>query len=325
MRVVIVHQELAPDARADERDVEDQVAAVSEALAALGHEVRVVALPDDLSPRALLAARPDVVFNLVESVRGEGRLAHLAPELFDRLGLRYTGNGAAATLLTNSKVAVKRALREADLPTPSWFELEELSCAAVAPGRYILKSVWEHGSLGIEADAVQDVRGPADLRVALEARLPRLGGEGFAERYVHGREFNVALLARAGGVEVLPLAEIRFGFADGPHIVGYRAKWACGSDEEVATPRTFEHAAADAPLRERLRALARATWERCGLSGYARVDFRVDATGQPWIIDINTNPCLTAGAGFQAAVERAGLDMPSAVERIVAAACADPR
>ena len=59
------------------------------------------------------------------------------------------------------------------------------------------------------------------------------------------------------------------------------------------------------------------TWHAFGLRGYARVDFRVDDRGHPWIIDINTNPCLTAGAGYAAAIEQADLSFAQAIEQIL--------
>ena len=63
-----------------------------------------------------------------------------------------------------------------------------------------------------------------------------------------------------------------------------------------------------------------ATWHAFELRGYARVDFRVDQRGDPWIIDVNTNPCLTPGAGYAAAVQESGLSFAQAIEQIVATA-----
>jgi D-alanine-D-alanine ligase len=63
--------------------------------------------------------------------------------------------------------------------------------------------------------------------------------------------------------------------------------------------------------------LARECWHGFGLRGYARVDFRVDQEGNPWILEINANPCLSPDAGFAAALERAGISFPQAVERLL--------
>jgi ribosomal protein S18 acetylase RimI-like enzyme len=192
-------------------------------------------------------------------------------------------------------------------------------------GRFLIKSVHEHGSLGIEGDSVVDVTSTDELDAAIRVRAPHMGGEAFAEQYVHGREFNVALLADEHGPRCLPIPEILFEYAaddDTPRIVGYRAKWAEGSAEFVGTPRQFEFGDHDAPLLRELERQALATWHAFGCDGYVRVDFRVDAQGRVYVIDVNTNPCLSPDAGYAAALARAGIPYDVAIERIVFAAFA---
>jgi D-alanine-D-alanine ligase len=140
-----------------------------------------------------------------------------------------------------------------------------------------------------------------------------------AEPYLHGREFNVGLLAAPAGVEVLPVAEIVFeGYPAGkPRIVGFRAKWEPDSFEYRHTVRRFDFPRADAALLERLRLLSLAAWNALGVAGYARVDFRVGADGQPRILEVNANPCLTPDAGFAAAAERSGRSLAEAVVEIL--------
>jgi D-alanine-D-alanine ligase len=277
----------------------------------------------------VLDARPTIVFNLVESVHGEGRLAHRAPELLEALALPFTGAGARAMRASSSKLASKELLRAADLPTPAWLAFDELQAghSLREPGRWIVKSVWEHGSLGLEADAVVNAAAPEELAAAIEARRSGLGGEAFAERYVHGRELNVSILAGREGPECLPIPEILFeGLAsDEARIVGYRAKWAPDSPECRGTPRRFGEETEDDLLHAKLRELALATWRAFGLEGWARVDFRVGADGQPQVIDVNANPCLSPDAGFSASVEKAGIGYPDALTRIVAAGMARGR
>jgi D-alanine-D-alanine ligase len=140
------------------------------------------------------------------------------------------------------------------------------------------------------------------------------------ESYVEGREFNLALLEGPGRrPQVLPPAEIQFkSFPDGtPRIVGYAAKWEDDSEEFARTPRRFDFPEGDRELLDSLRQLALRCWSLFGLRGYARVDFRVDAQGLPWVLEVNTNPCLSPNAGFLAAAERAGLSPTEVIRRIV--------
>ncbi|MCB1814375.1 MAG: hypothetical protein KDK04_22030, partial [Candidatus Competibacteraceae bacterium] len=137
-----------------------------------------------------------------------------------------------------------------------------------------------------------------------------------------GREFNLALLEGPQGMTLLPPAEIVFhDYPPGkPRIVGYAAKWDEHSFEFQNTPRRFDFAAADQPLLRQLNELAQRCSALFGLRGYARVDFRVDAHNQPWVLEINTNPCLSPDAGFAAALAQAGLSLRAAVAHIVTAA-----
>ena len=188
----------------------------------------------------------------------------------------------------------------------------------VAGGRWIVKSVWEDASVGLEDDAVVEASGPVLLKILAE-RAPRLGGEAFAEAYVDGREFNVSLLEGGTGVQVLPLAEMLFvGYAASkPRIVGYSAKWREDSYEYHHTPRRFGCERDEPALATRLSDLARQCWKLFDLKGYARVDFRVDEQGRPWVLEINANPCLSPDAGFMAAAREAGFSAADVLARIV--------
>ena len=123
---------------------------------------------------------------------------------------------------------------------------------------------------------------------------------------------------------MLPIAEIEFdGYApDKPRIVGYAAKWQPDAVEYHATRRVFPEL--PAALAGRIRDLAAECWTIFGLSGYARVDIRLDAAGTPWILEINANPCLTRDAGFFAAAEAAGIDHGTMIGLIVSAAGSRP-
>src|SRR5436305_11049393 len=106
MRVLLVHNAVSPDASADDRDVLVQRDAIQAALSARGHECSALACTLDVEAarRRLMGLRPDVVFNLVESLGGMDRLAALFPSLLEALGIPYTANTAAALWLTNNKL-----------------------------------------------------------------------------------------------------------------------------------------------------------------------------------------------------------------------------
>jgi D-alanine-D-alanine ligase len=103
-------------------------------------------------------------------------------------------------------------------------------------------------------------------------------------------------------------------------VVGWRAKWEESSAEYESTVRRHAFPASDSGLLEELSRVALACWSCFDLSGYARVDARVDPAGRPFVLEVNANPCLTPDAGFCAAAARAGLSLRDILARIVARA-----
>ncbi len=321
MKIAVIHGEVAADAGRDEQDVLTQVDFVSRGLAAMGHEP--VAMPVSLNlaeaARKIAALHPAMGFNLVETISGRGSLIHIVPALLDTLQLPYTGAGTEAMMLTSNKVLAKQWLAAAGLPTPPWFTSGETADNVRIEGPWLIKSVWEHASIGLDEDSVLPEAGREKLLAEMAKRRASLGGACLAEAFIDGREFNLSLLADVGGPEVLPPAEIRFdAYPPGKvRVVGYRSKWEEGSFEFNHTPRSFEFPDRDAPLIGQLKELALRCWRLFDLRGYARVDFRVDREGRPWILEVNTNPCLSPDAGFSAATLQAGLTFPEVLKRII--------
>jgi len=303
--------------RPDEIDTLLSAEAVAGALSELGFATEIVAVDLDLNNFLALKRRdPLLVFNLVDAVRGDGRLAPVIPSLLDAVGLPYTGAHSDAWLETLSKVATKLKLEREGLPTPGFC----IEGAGLDPdAKVIVKAVWEHGSLGLDESSV--VKG-ADVARVIADRNARFGTEHFAESFVEGREFNLSLLEERGRARVLPIAEILFEeWREGaPHIVGYDAKWTSGSDAYTGTPRRFGLEQTEPALAAELEKLAKSCWDLFGLAGYARVDFRVDGEGKPWILEVNVNPCLNPDAGFAAAAAAAGLSYRDLISSIIDAA-----
>ena len=328
MRIVVVYNEVAAHGAPDEKDVLLQVEAVAAALVSSGHEVLRLGCTLDLEDmkQKLAQLEPQVVFNLVESLGGYGSLIHLFPYLLEALVLPFSGSGAEAIRLTSNKTAAKRHMHEAGLPTPDWLEphpAEKLRQNGKNTGRprtWIIKSLWEHASVGLGTDSLVQTDSVATLTDEMTKRATSLGGACFAEEFIDGREFNLSILAGDEGPRVLPPAEICFeGFDPAqPRIVDYRAKWEEDSFEYRNTPRCFDFSDKDSAVIANLQELALRCWKIFGLRGYARVDFRVDGDNRPWILEVNANPCLSPDAGFAAALSRAGIGFGEAVEAIIA-------
>jgi D-alanine-D-alanine ligase len=281
--------------------------------------------------RELIRWRPDLAFNLVESLGGSDRLICCVPALLSVLHVPFTGSTALSLAVTSDKVEAKSRFIQAGIPTPGWHSLDRGLAAGTAvsewrAGRYIVKARDEHASAGLTDDSVVNVAEVAELERHLAAQETRWRRRCLAEQYIEGREFNVSLLADGGGANavpvVLPVAEIAFdGYpAAKPRIVGHAAKWQADSFEYTHTNRRFVAPAAEPKLVNELARLARECWRWFGLRGFARVDFRVSERGEPYVLEVNANPCLAPDAGYAAALAEARIPFVDAIARILESA-----
>ena len=303
----------------DELDVLVQADAVERAAVELGHKVRRAFFDMNLEQvsEIIMNHPPDLVFNLVESVGGKGSLIHLCPALLDAFGIRYTGSGTYALVATTNKIITKQILEAHGIPTPGWI-LEGSSRLPATGKKYILKSIWEDGSVRISDDSVMDGRDVDMTRMSEDGLLK----DAFLEEYIDGREFNLSLLAGIHGPEVLPVAEMLYvNYPAGkPKILNYASKWDESSFEYHKTIRTFDLSQKDRVLADRMSEISLQCWRIFDTNGYIRVDFRVDHQNRPWVLEVNANPCLSPDAGFVAACHQAGIEYDVMVDRIIAAA-----
>jgi D-alanine-D-alanine ligase len=304
------------------REAREEVVQVAAALANALTRGERVAVPVPVGSEPLAAFQslkrhpPDVVVNLCESVSGDSRGEMAAGAFLDVLGLPYTGSGPLALGLALHKDKAKELLFARGVPTPGFAvisKLTELSSVEL-PFPLIVKPVREDASAGVTFDSVvQD--GPA-LREAVELVLRTFHQPALVERFVAGREVYVSFLGNTPRV-VLPLSEIHFGKAfDGrPRIVSYRAKWEPASPECRDSPSGPCLLAPE--VEDKVVGAALAAFEALGCRDYGRVDLRLSAEGEPYVIDINPNCDLHPQAGYARAAAAAGMDYAALGSRLV--------
>jgi D-alanine-D-alanine ligase len=250
--------------------------------------------------------KPALVVNLCESLAADSRGEMALPCLLDVVGIPYTGSGALALGLALHKNKAKEVLLARGVPTPAFRVVETLAELAAFDLELpvIVKPAREDASVGIDFSSVAKDR--ASLGAAVAHVLRTFRQPALIERYIEGREIYVPLLGNRPR-RALPLTEIRFGaaFEGKPKILSYRAKWELDSPECVDSPAV----ACELPkeLHHRVVATALAAFDALECRDYGRVDLRVSADGQPWVIDINPNCDLNREAGFARAALAAGI------------------
>jgi len=313
----------------DATSVRGSAKAIASALIESGYQVELtgvhgVEVYDVLSRVA--AARPDLLFNLCESMDGDPRNEPTFAGLLELFKIPYTGGDLLALASCLYKQRTKDILLAHGVPTPPYRFLRD-DAAIADPALDALDYPWfvklghEDASLGItEANVVRDA---AALRTRARELMATHHQAVLAERYVDGREINVTLMGDRDRVAVLPLHEIDFAAmpSDRPRIVSYAAKWDERHVDYVGT-KPVPLRGASAEVIAEIERVSRAAWRAMELRDYGRVDLRVDAAGTPWVIDVNPNPDISPDAGCARAAAAAGMSYPQMVARIAEIALA---
>ena len=320
MKIAVIFDGASALGKSPDLAILHAVEAVEAALAGDGHEaVRVPVNPDGRWIERVRKARFDVVFNLCEGVDGVAQQEPNVVAALELLGVPFTGSGSWTLALCLRKPLVNALLDRARLPVPRFGVARPGGVLPNVGFPAICKPAAEDASLGVEQrSVVRSTRSLAERVRAMHERWDEI----VVQRFVDGREVNVGIV----GDRALPIAEIDFaGMPDGLwRIVSYTSKWVEGSEEDLGSvPRC----PADLPeaLAEELRAIALQAWRLVGGRGYGRVDFRIDAGGRPWLLEVNANPDLSPDAGLARMARVAGTDYAGIIRALCEEALARPR
>jgi D-alanine-D-alanine ligase len=323
--LVLMHEELVPPAQL-EGLTEQQIHTfkmerdVLEGLRALGHEVQAVGVRDELSPirQTIEGWRPDVVFNLVMHFHGIGIYDAYVVSYLELLRCPYTGCNPRGLILTSDKVLSKKLL--------TWHRIPVARFGAVARGRtprvprglrypLFVKSTAEHSSTGIaQASVVRDEHALVE-RVAFVHE--QVGTDALVEEYVEGRELYVGVLGNER-LTTFPVWELTFeNLPDGAEpIATAKVKWDVGYQKRLGV-KTGPARNLPVELERRLLRLSRRIYRALGLSGFARVDFRVTPAGEIRVLEANPNPDLSRDEDFAKSARRTGVGYPPLLQRIL--------
>lgn len=267
--------------------------------------------------------RPDLVFNLCESLLRDARHEPVLPALLDLYGIPYTGSAPLALGIALRKSRTKELMRARGVPTPEAVAIVpgESADAALALGfPVIVKPGREDASIGIEAGSV--VRTPEALADRVRRIHDEFRQEALVERFIDGRELYVTVLGNGAASRALPIHEIDFAHLPAalPRIVTYNGKWSEQHEEYVGTKPVL--ALLTPEQQRRCEAAARAALTAVGVRDYGRCDIRLTADDTPYVIDVNPNCDISEDAGVARAARAAGLDYPALIASIAEAALA---
>lgn len=285
----------------------------------LGHSVRKVGVKDDLGVvrQAFADFEPQVVFNLMESFSEIGVFDQHVVSYLELMKAPYTGCNPRGLMLSRDKALARTLLAYHRIPAPDF--------AVVRIGRVpriqkrlrfplIVKSLTEEASIGIsQASVVDDT---AALRERVKFIHRSIGTDAIVERYIDGRELYVGVMGNFR-LTVFPVWEMNFAQMPerGHRIASARVKWNDAYREKYGIMTGPADLPAD--VTQRIQHLCKRVYRTLDLSGYARIDLRLDADGRVYVLEANPNPQLAYGEDFAEAAEHAGVSYEELLQRIL--------
>jgi D-alanine-D-alanine ligase len=323
--LALVHRHLVPPATIEEGT--DITAApwrteydVVSTLTAMGHDVRVLPVHDDLGDirRASEEWKPQIAFNLLEGfddivIFDQNVVSHL-----ELLKLPYTGCNPRGLVLARDKSLSKKLLAYHRIPVPE-FEVVRIGRPVRRPKRLsfplIVKSLTQEASIGISQASVVDSDDKLRERVAFIHES--IGTAAIIEQYIEGREIYVGILGNHL-LQALPVWELFFtNMPDGSRrIATDRVKWSVKYQKKYGIDSGVARELTDAQC-EAIQHVCKRAYRALELSGYARIDLRLDETGNVWVLEANPNPQIAKGEDFAASAEKVGLGYEAVLQRII--------
>jgi D-alanine-D-alanine ligase len=296
-----------------EFDAPETIAAIADALTALGHEVERVGHVRALAARLVAGWRCDLVFNIAEGVAGFGRESQV-PALLEAYEIPYTFSDPLACALTLHKGMAKHVARGHGIPTPGFAVVgrPEEAAAVTLPLPLFAKPVAEGSSKGVTAHSLVTSR--AALVAVCAELLERYRQPVLVEEFLPGREFTVGILGTGAAARALATLEVMLLERADSGVYSYRNKtqW-----EGLVDYRLLE----TGPLREEVEGVALATWRCLGCRDAGRVDVRLDADGRAQMLEVNPLAGLMPGySDLPLMAERVGLSYRALIGEIVRSA-----
>jgi len=286
----------------------------------LEHDVHPLGVKDDLAGirKAHDEFKPHIAFNLLEAFHEVGTFDQNVVSYLELLRLPYTGCNPRGMLLARDKALSKKLLQYHRIPVPDFAMVPRGRKPRLAKGLtfpVIVKSLTQEASIGISQASVVD--NEQKLRERVQFIHESISTDAIVEQYIEGRELYCGVLGNQR-LQVLPVWEMTFAkMPEGQHrIATERVKWNAKYQEKVGINTA---AAQDLPagLAERVQHISKRTYRVLELSGYARIDLRLDAEGNIRVIEANPNPQIARGQDLADSAEKASISYPALLQRIL--------
>jgi D-alanine-D-alanine ligase len=286
----------------------------------LKHDVRILGVKDDLGTirEARDEFKPHIAFNLLEAFHEVGTYDRNVVSYLELLRLPYTGCNPRGMFLARDKALSKKLLHYHRIPVPD-FAVMRRGRRVNLPKRLtfplIVKSLTQEASIGIsQASVVED---EAKMRERVQFVHDSIGTDAIVEQFIDGRELYCGLLGNER-LRVLPVWELTFdSMPDSQYkIATERVKWSWKYQNKVGVMTDAAQDLTEEQIK-RVQHIARRTYRVLDMSGYGRIDLRVDAAGQVYVLEANPNPQIAQYEDFALSAAHVGISYPDLLQRIL--------
>jgi D-alanine-D-alanine ligase len=294
---------------------------VVSALRELGHDVQALGLSDDLEPlrSRIRDWNPDLVFNLLEEFLGRQDFDYHIVSFLELMQVPYTGCHPRGLMLARDKALSKKLLAWHGVTVPRFAVFprkQRIARPKDLAFPLIVKGLTCEASLGISQKSVVDT--DAKLRERVQFIHEHNGSDAIAEQYIAGRELNVGVIGNAK-LEVLPVWELQFReLAPGAFAIATaHAKHNRAYQRKHSIYQVHAEDLGDAMTNhivETTKEVARVL----DLTGYSRIDYRLDANGTLYFLEANPNPDIARAEELASAARKRGIAYEELIQRIVA-------
>lgn len=293
---------------------------VFEALKALGHDVALLGIYNDISPlfEQIRENRPDVIFNMMEVFHDQTHLEKNMAAVLELLNIPFTGASSGVLFMCNNKALSKKIFTFHKIKV-SRFHTYYRGKRAAVPAKFklpaVIKPLCEEASRGIsQASIVDNAEAFLDRIKFIHENMQM---DAIAEEYIDGRELYVGVLGHKQ-VTVLPPRELLFeNMPEGePRIATYKAKWDDSYRKKwgiksVATAKLPQE------LEKSIEDVCKRAYRAMDMDSYVRFDIRVDSQGEVYIIEPNANPCIAKIDEIALSASKAGFSYEELIQKVL--------
>lgn len=323
--LVLVHSDLVPEEIDNPKDIDwgkipwTTEYEVKRALIKAGHNVEILGAHEDLKMirDKILEFKPNITFNLLEEFKGEAIFDQNVVSFLELMSAPYTGCNPKGMILARDKALSKKILAFHKIKSPRFQvfprnrpnQKVNIKCYPI-----IVKCLNEEASLGLSQASI--VKTEEKLKERVKFIHDNFNTDAIAEEFIQGQEFFVGVLGNYR-LQTLPVWQLNFSDEVEPESQWYSTNAKFNEKYRKRNGVSTGQAKIEKDLADQLQKISKKAYQVLGLSGYARMDLRVDENGTIYVLEVNPNPDISEYDDFAMSAKAAKISYTELLNKII--------